>query len=149
MPENQSSLDPLIEALDARIERLRQLLPEVHQKPETPETPATSLSIVRIILTIFVVAGAGLLINDAVALFYSPDEYVFVSHEGQEFEVWSNVFAFESATGEDWIKQGPGKTQLSATYHNARRNQAVSSVPGHLLFLVLSAEALRKVRQVG
>ena len=138
-----------MEALDARIDRLRQHLPEVHLKPETPVTPATPLSIVRIILTIFVVVGAGLLINDAVAFFYSPDEYVFVSREGHDFEVWSNVFAFESATGKDWIKQGPGTTGLSATYHNARKNQAVSSLPGHLLFVVLSAVALRKVRQLG
>jgi hypothetical protein len=95
------------------------------------------------------VVGAGLLINDAVALFYSPDEYVFVSREGHDFEVWSNVSAFESATGQDWIKQTPGTTGLSATYHNARRDQAVSRVPGQLLFVVLSVVALRKARQVG
>jgi hypothetical protein len=80
---------------------------------------------VRVILTLFAFAGGALVIGDAYAIAFKPDEYVFVDREGPNAEVWRDMRAYEAGTGKKWIEQPPGTTDLVATYHGIARQRAL------------------------
>jgi hypothetical protein len=101
---------------------------------------------VRVILTLFALAGGVQVIGDAYAIAFAPDEYVFVDREGPRAEVWRDVWAFQADTGKKWIEQPPGTTDVLATYHGIARQRALGSGGAHLLLLILSVVALRRVR---
>jgi hypothetical protein len=58
---------------------------------------------VRVILTLFTFVGGALLIGDAYAIAFEPDEQVVVVWEGRKAEVWRDVWAYEASTGKKWI----------------------------------------------
>jgi hypothetical protein len=73
---------------------------------------------------------------------------VFVDLEGPKAEVWRDVWAFQADTGKKWIEQPPGTTDLAATYHGVARQRAIGHGGAHLLLLVLSVVALRRLRSI-
>ena len=148
VPEQQPSLDERIAALGQLAERLERHLPPPVAPPPAVQPASDPLRLVRVVLSLFVFAAGCLLVNDVIAIFAVPDEHVFVSVEEWKADVWRDVWAYEAATGKEWIKQPPAAAQLAATYHGAQRARAVEAVGAHLLFLALSVVALRRLRQV-
>lgn len=146
MPGEQHSLDERIAVLGERVERLGRLVPAPPRKPSPAPLP-DPLGTAQVMLVLFVVAASLLLVQDTVAILATPDGRAFVSVEDRKFHVWRDVWAYEAATGKRWSEQPPGTVELVATYHDARRDQALSAGAVHLLFLALAALALRKVVQ--
>ncbi len=147
MPENDPTIDDRLKALDARIERLQQYLPP---KPRVrrfgaPPRRLTPVGKVRVILILFASVGALSLLGDVGAIFFEPDERVFVAREDGKLQVWHDVRDYETATGKRWIELPPHERELVATYHGARRNLCLGAMTGHILFLVLSVVALRNL----
>src|SRR2546430_2503317 len=101
MSDGQPTLDERIAALGKLAERLEQRLPAPPPPPPRPSPPASSdpLASVRVVLSLFAFVAGWLLVQDALAIFVVPDDRVFVSLEGSEFQVWRNVHAYEAATG--------------------------------------------------
>lgn len=111
-----------------------------------PPPRTDPLRSVRVILILFAFAGGVLVIGDAYAIAFNPEEYVFVSWEGSKAEVWQDVWSYQAATGKKWIEQPPGTTDLAATYHDIARQRALGSGGAHLLLLILSVVAVRRLR---
>jgi hypothetical protein len=147
MADEQSSLGADLLALNERISQLKRMLPAPTMAPPPPLRPKCSaLATTRNVLTLFIVAAVFLLIGDVIAIFFRPDQFVFVSREGHEFQVWKDPHAYEADTGKSWMDQPPGTMELVAQFHDAGRSQALGSIGGHILFLVLSVLALRSIR---
>src|SRR5207302_3405438 len=119
MAENQPSLDTRIASLGERIERLQRYLPPEPPARPTPVPGANPITTVRVILGLFAVAAGLLLLQDVVAVCFTPDEFVFAAREEGRFHVWRNVRAFEASTGKKWSEHAPGEADLLASYHDA------------------------------
>lgn len=145
MPENQQSLNARIEALNERIKSLERQLPPVTYLPDPVPTRMAPLRVAQTILGLFLIGNAIMLISDFLTLFLRPDEHVFVSHEDYRYEVWTDIFDYESATGKNGMEQGP---HSMAIYRGARRKEALSAMERHGFVCLLSFVALRKLHQV-
>jgi hypothetical protein len=146
MADDRSSVDAQLAELGERIARLRSALPR-EPGPEPPLPKASAKTTARIILILFSLSGGSMLLNDVVD-FFRRDDHVFVSKEGWKYHVWKDDSAYEAGTGKKWIEQPPESAQLVATFHGAKRSQALDGVVGHTLFLFLSILALRAVTRL-
>ena len=148
MPDDQSSLDARVKSLDYCIERLRQYL-SPRQEFLQPVRPRSTgpLDTVRIILILFAIAAGVAFVSDAIAICLVRDEYVTVIREKGQLQVWQDGDTFEAGTGKKLTEHPREDTAPVVRYHDARRNRALESVTGHLLLLILSLVALRKLCQ--
>jgi hypothetical protein len=145
MPDDLSSLDERMAALDNRIQTLRQRMPPRPVVP--PAQPRKQQNIVQDTLWLFAIAACVLLVYDAIAIFAQPDELVLVTVKGHELHVWRDPWEFEAATGKSWTAEMPDSASPFAIYHGARRSAALQSVVFHILLLVLSVAAICRLRQ--
>jgi amino acid transporter len=147
MADKPFSLESHLSTLDERIERLGRMLSPSAPAAPSRRTKSSPSATVRSILIAFTVAAVLMILGDVVAVFFLPDHRVFVGVEGREFQIWSSAQAYEAGTGKDWIDMAP-KVDLLATYHGARKEQALGSIGIHVVFLALSIIALRAVKRI-
>lgn len=98
------------------------------------------------ILWLFLLAAGGLLVNDAVSIFFRPDNSVVVMKEDGKFQVWNTPQAYEQDTGKNWVQQPLNNSELVATHHDAAKAQALGGLAYHLLVFVLSIIGLRAIQ---